>query len=86
MYFAVPEWIKTYWDYPLVQKAKEDLTYQVPQGRSCVGQFVLLLVSRLHGLCYAVCSMVVCQVNRDSPEEKVLDFYDRMIILTKVRH
>lgn len=54
VYFAVPEWIKTYWDYPLVQKAKEDLTYQVPphlpQGLSCVGQFVLLLVSRLHGL------------------------------------
>lgn len=25
-------------------------------------------------------------MNRDSPEEKVLDFYDRMIILTKVSH
>jgi hypothetical protein len=49
VYFAVPQWIKTYWNYPLVQKAKDELTYQV---------------------------------NRDSPEEKILDFYDRMDVLT----
>lgn len=51
VYFAVPEWIKTYWSYPLVQKAKHELTYKV---------------------------------NRDSPEEKILDFYERMDTLTKV--
>jgi hypothetical protein len=45
VFFPVPDWIKTYWQYPLVQKAKDELAYQV---------------------------------NRASPEEKILDFYDRM--------
>ena len=51
VFFAPPAWIKQYWQYPLVQKAKKELAYQV---------------------------------NRDSPEEKILDFYDRMTVLRKV--
>lgn len=51
VHFPVPDWIKTYWNYPLVQKAKDELAYQV---------------------------------NRASPEEKILDFNERMVVLTKV--
>jgi len=51
VFFSPPAWIKQYWNYPLVQKAKKELAYQV---------------------------------NRASPEEKILDFYDRMTLLTKV--
>lgn len=29
VHFPVPEWIKEYWNYPLVKKAKDELTYQV---------------------------------------------------------
>lgn len=36
VHFPVPEWIKTYWTYPLVQKAKDELTYQVCITHACM--------------------------------------------------
>jgi hypothetical protein len=45
VFFPVPRFVKDYWDYPEVRKARSFLIYGV---------------------------------NRDSPEEKILDFYDKM--------
>lgn len=34
VHFPVPEWIKTYWNYPLVQKAKVSLP-EISLGGDC---------------------------------------------------